>query len=69
MPLATIKKSVTKGEELVILPRKECEDLVSAKIDKSDVGKELLKALKEVKYSKVVGPFNSVEKLQKSLEK
>lgn len=64
MPVTTIKKSITKGEELVVLPRKEYEDLVFGKTDK-----ELLRALKEIKYGKVVGPFNSVKKLRESLEK
>lgn len=31
MPIATVKKSITKGEELVIIPRQEYERLVSVK--------------------------------------
>lgn len=69
MPVITIKKSLTKGEDLVVLPRKEYEYLVSAKTGKNILDKELLKALKEVKQGKIVGPFSSVKELQKSLEK
>ena len=69
MPVTTIKKSITKGEELVVLPRKEYDNLVSSKTEKSNLDKELLKALKEVRLGKIIGPFNSVKKLQESLEK
>ncbi|MEK7117584.1 MAG: hypothetical protein AAB861_02305 [Patescibacteria group bacterium] len=69
MATITINKSVTKGEELVIIPRKEYEELVSAKNNKNGLDKELLAALKEIKQGKLVGPFNSVKELKKTLEK
>lgn len=69
MAVATIKTTITKGEELVIMPRREYEELVVAQKDKNDLNKELLAALKEVKQGKIVGPFSSIKELRKSLEK
>jgi len=69
MAVATIKKSITKGEELVVLSRREYEGLVMAQKNKGDLDKELLTALKEVKQGKIVGPFSSARELRKSLEK
>ena len=54
---------------MVIIPRKEYEELVSAKNNKNGLDKELLAALKEIKQGKLVGPFNSVKELKKTLEK
>lgn len=69
MPVTTIKKSITKGEELIVIPRKEYEILVSVKKEKTDLDKELSAALKEIKQGKFIGPFTSVKELKKSLEK
>lgn len=69
MPIATIKKSITKGEELIIMPRKEYEDLIFSKREKNNLDNELLEALKEIKQGKLIGPFSSVKELKKSLEK
>lgn len=69
MVVVTINKSVTKGEELVIIPRKEYEELTFAKKTKNNLDKELLAALKEVKQGKIIGPFSSIKELKKSLEK
>ncbi len=69
MSVATIKKSITKGEELVVMPRREYEELISANKEKNDLDKELLVALKEVRQGKLIGPFTSATELKKSLEK
>ena len=69
MPVTTIKKSITQGEELVVIPRREYEVLVSAQKEKNGLDKELLAALKEIKPGKLVGPFTSVKELRISLEK
>ncbi len=69
MSVATIKKSITKGEELVVMPRREYEELIFANKEKNDLDKELLAALKEVRQGKTVGPFTSATELKKSLEK
>ncbi len=54
---------------MVIIPRKEYEKLTFAKKTKTNLDKELLAALKEVKQGKIIGPFSSVKELKKSLEK
>ncbi|MEK7609468.1 MAG: hypothetical protein AAB476_03250 [Patescibacteria group bacterium] len=69
MPIATIKKSITKGEELVIIPRREYEELKFHKKENNNLDKELSEALKEIKQGKLIGPFGSVKELKKSLEK
>jgi len=69
MAVITIDKSITKGKELVIISRKEYEELVFAKNKKSDLDRELLAAVKEVKRGKIIGPFSSTKELKKSLEK
>ncbi len=69
MAVVTINKSMTKGEELVVIPRKEYEELTFAKKTKTDLDKELLVALKEIKQGKIIGPFSSIKELKKSLEK
>ena len=46
MPIATIKKSITKGEELVIIPRREYEELKFHKKENNNLYKELSEALK-----------------------
>ncbi|MEK7564752.1 MAG: hypothetical protein AAB394_02195 [Patescibacteria group bacterium] len=69
MTVVIINKSVTKGEELVIIPRKEYEEFVFAKNKKNDLDKKLLVALKEIKQGKIIGPFSSIKELKKSLEK
>ena len=69
MTVVSINKSITKGEELVIIPRKEYEELAFAKKTKANLDKELLAALQEIKQGKIIGPFNSIKELKKSLEK
>lgn len=69
MPIATIKKSITKGEELVIIPRREYEELKLYKKENDNLDKEFSEALKEIKQGKLIGPFSSVKELKKSLEK
>ena len=69
MATITTNKSITKGEELVIIPRKEYEKLMSDKNKKNNLDKKLLAALQEIKQGKIIGPFNSIKELKKSLEK
>lgn len=61
MTTITIPSRVTKGEELVVIPRKEYEKL-------TNLDKDLEQALKEVVERKAIGPFRSVKELKKSLE-
>ncbi len=54
----------------MIIPRRKYEELMSPiKKSKNSLDKELLEALREVKQGKLIGPFNSVKELKKSLEK
>lgn len=60
MATITIPKKITKGEELVIIPRKDYERLLSfPKRKKLDRGLE--KALEDVKKGRMIGPFSSLK--------
>lgn len=71
MTTITIPKEITGGRELVLVPRKDYERVLSflrqikpqVKLDRF-----LKQALREVKQGKTVGPFRSVEALKRSLE-
>jgi len=69
MSTITIPKKITKGEELIILPRKEYEELLKFPSEKKEVDRELNKALEDVKQGRVVGPFIDSKDLIDSLEK
>lgn len=71
MSTITIPGKLIKGDDLVIMPRREYERFLRAlkkkKYTQLDV--DLDDAIKEVKRKKTAGPFYSVEKLKESLEK
>jgi len=72
MATITIPKKITKGEELVIIPRKDYERLFDfrEKIKKAKtVDKDIEQSLREVKTGKTIGPFRTVDEMIKSLEK
>ena len=69
MLTVTIDKTITKGEELVVIPKKEYEILLRSAKEKNGLDKDLIKALQEVKQGQAIGPFHSVKELRKSLEK
>ena len=69
MATITIPKKLTKGEELVIIPRKQYEKFLKILKRYSQLDQDLNKSIKQVKKGKVVGPFNSIKELKKSLEK
>ncbi|MEK7146982.1 MAG: hypothetical protein AAB772_01865 [Patescibacteria group bacterium] len=73
MNIITIPKKIVKGEKLVAIPCKEYEELLRISKKKAGVqfnfDKDLNKIIKDVKRDKIVGPFSSVQKLKKSLEK
>jgi len=72
--LVTIPRNIAKMGELVILPRKEFEQILRLarkkypKFDR-DLDRNLDKAIEEVRQGKAIGPFNSVKSLRVSLEK
>ena len=72
MTTITIPKKITRGKELIIVPKKDWENLLKLtrqKISQIEVGKGIKKALEEVKKGKIIGPFNKSGDLIKSLEK
>jgi len=72
MTTITISKKITHGKELIIVPKKDWENLLKItkqKISQIEIGKGIKKALEEVKKGKIIGPFNKGENLIKSLEK
>lgn len=73
MVTVSIPKEITKGEELVIIPKKLYEKFMHAlKLKtKTEVlsDKNLLEALEDVKKGKVEGPFSSINDGLKFLKK
>ena len=72
MATITIPEKITKGEKLVIIPRKEYRELlrVYKKASKGNrLDQRLEKALDDIRAGRVFGPFRNVESLMKSLEK
>ncbi|PIP23706.1 MAG: hypothetical protein COX90_04265 [Candidatus Nealsonbacteria bacterium CG_4_10_14_0_2_um_filter_38_17] len=72
MVTITIPKKITKGKELVIVPKEDWEKilkLAKKKISKLELEKDLEKALEDVKKGRLIGPFDKVGDLIKSLEK
>lgn len=67
----TIPKELTRGEELVIIPRRLYDEfkhmLKKIKASPSSLELQLEKALKEVGEGKIVGPFSKSKELLKSL--
>jgi hypothetical protein len=67
-----IPKKITKGKELIIVPKEEWEKilkLAKKKIAQLELERGLEEALKEVERGEIVGPFEKVENLIKSLER
>jgi len=68
----TIPKKITKGKELVIIPKEDWKrvlKLAKKKISQLELEKGLEEALEDVKKGKLIGPFDKVDDLIKSLEK
>jgi len=59
-----------KNDDLVILPRREYEKLLSvSRKSMSQLDSDLEEAIKEVRNGKAIGPFSSIKELKKALEK
>ncbi len=65
-----ISKQQYKGDDLVILPRKEYEKLLrrATKQEEPELDSDLKQALEEVKQGKLSGPFETVDELMQSLQ-
>lgn len=68
MVTVTIPKKITKGDELVIIPRKEFEKLLRP-VKKKKLDPDLAKALADVKAGRLIGPFKNVEEFKKAIER
>ena len=71
METLTIPKKLTRRGDLVVIPRKEYEELLHARKIKefyAQLDKDLDTAIKEYRAGKAYGPFTSVEESRRFLE-
>lgn len=72
MNILAIPKEITKGEELVVIPRKMYERLLSVLKKKSQpstsLNKGLQEALEDVEVGRLLGPFTSLSAGLKALK-
>jgi PHD/YefM family antitoxin component YafN of YafNO toxin-antitoxin module len=68
MQTTTIPKTITKGKELVILPREEYQALVQKAKFYQELDAELDESLAQVERGETTGPFDTAEKLIQSLK-
>jgi hypothetical protein len=69
MTTITIPKKLAKEDDLVVVPKKKYERLLRIARQSSELNRDLIDALREVKSGKVIGPFSSVRELKASLGK
>jgi len=72
MTTITIPKKITQGKELIIVPKKDWENLLKLtrqKISQIEIGKGIKESLEEIKKGKIIGPFNKGKDLIKNLGK
>ena len=72
METLTIPKKLTRRGDLVVIPRKEYEELLHARKIKefyAQLDKDLDRAIASYRRGEAVGPFTSVAQLKKSLKK
>jgi len=70
MVTITIPKKFTNGKELVVVPKKEWEQLqkiAKMKVSEMELERGLKKALEDVKAGRLLGSFDSVEGFKKSI--
>lgn len=70
MPTLALPKRMLGNDDLIIMPRREYEVLLRAakKHAAKPLGRDLLKALREVGAGETIGPFQSAKELEASLE-
>jgi len=61
MSTVTIPKKITKGEELVVIPRKEYERFLGLEKKKGVLYADLKIALQDIKAGRVFGPFKTAK--------
>ncbi len=64
MVTITIPKKITKGEELVVIPRKVYEKLLF----KIELDRDLEKALEDVRKGRIIGPFSTAKESLSALK-
>lgn len=74
MAVVTIPKNLIKEKDLILISRKEYEELlclanVKAKRGYTQIDKDLDKAITKYKTGKFFGPFASIKEFKNSLEK
>lgn len=73
MTTITIPRQLTKEKDLVVITRKEYEQFLrlenKTKRKNIELDNDLEVAMKQVSEGKIIGPFNSIRGLKKSLEK
>ncbi len=69
MNTITIPKQITKGEELIIIPRKEYEEFLILKSKKkAKINIDLEEALEDVRNGRLIGPFASIREGLRALK-
>ena len=70
MTQITIPKKLTKGEELVVISRKEYENFlrISSRKKASLLSRGLNEALEDISKGKIVGPFKTAKSLMQSVK-
>ncbi|MBU1014892.1 hypothetical protein KKI17_00415 [Patescibacteria group bacterium] len=69
MNTLTIPKKLTRRGELVVIPRKEYEELLDTHQWKEELDKDLAKSIAQYRKGQAAGPFRSAAQLKKSLER
>lgn len=70
MTTLTIPKTITRGEELVLITRRKFEELLNVcrKQTYTALDQNLDKAIAQVRRGEIVGPFSNAEDLMQSLQ-
>lgn len=66
--IVSIPKELAK-KDLILIPRKDYERILTILNHYKELDKELKEATKEAKAGKLIGPFSSARELRVSLEK
>ena len=63
-----VPKKVTRGKDLVVIPKEEYDRLVRLDKWNRDLDRDLKASIAEMDRGELAGPFDSVDELRKSLE-
>lgn len=66
-PITISQKSLPK-DDIVLLPRRDYEQLIKLAHFQTELDEDLKQSLKDIKNGNIFGPFNTVEELKKSIE-